>query len=73
MTVRRRDRVAGVWVNRDAATFQGMPAYYYLACTQPLSRHRFAATRWPATGSGCSSSSPSAIGSHHDPSPSARR
>src|SRR6202000_1860669 len=38
MTVRRRDRVAGVWVNRDAARFEGLPAYYYLASTAPLSR-----------------------------------
>jgi uncharacterized protein (TIGR02186 family) len=27
MTVRRRDRVAGVWVNRDAAKFEGLPGY----------------------------------------------
>jgi uncharacterized protein (TIGR02186 family) len=27
MTVRRRDRVVGVWVNRDAARFEGLPAY----------------------------------------------
>ena len=37
MTVRRRDRVAGVWINHDAAKLQGMPAYYYLASTRPLS------------------------------------
>ena len=38
MTVRRRDRVAGVWVNRDAARFEGLPAYYYLASTEPVAR-----------------------------------
>src|SRR6478752_8070938 len=31
ITVRRRDRLAGVWVNRDSAKFQGMPAFYFLA------------------------------------------
>src|SRR3569833_4532418 len=36
MTVRRRDRVAGVWVNRDAARFAGLPAFYFLASTRPL-------------------------------------
>ena len=36
LTVRRRDRVAGVWVNHDAASLSGMPSYYYLASTKPL-------------------------------------
>lgn len=38
LTVRRRDRVAGVWINHDAANLSGMPAYYYLASTRPLAR-----------------------------------
>ena len=25
MTVRRRDRIAGVWINNDAAKFEGLP------------------------------------------------
>ena len=36
MTVRKPDRVAGIWINRDAAKLQGMPTYYYLASTRPL-------------------------------------
>jgi len=36
VTVRRRDRVAGVWINHDAAKLSGMPAYYFLASTRPL-------------------------------------
>ena len=36
VTVRRRDRVAGIWINHDAANLAGMPAYYYLASTRPL-------------------------------------
>ncbi|MEO8300523.1 MAG: TIGR02186 family protein, partial [Rhizomicrobium sp.] len=27
MTVRRRNRIAGIWINSDAARFEGMPAY----------------------------------------------
>jgi uncharacterized protein (TIGR02186 family) len=68
MTVRRRDRVAGVWVNRDAAQFEGLPAYYYLASTEPVARiapHDMLARY----GIGLQSLEPSAIGSHHDPEP----
>ena len=36
ITVRRRDRVAGVWINHDAAKLSGMPGYYFLASTRPL-------------------------------------
>jgi len=36
INVRRRDRLAGVWVNRDAANLSGMPSYYFLASTRPL-------------------------------------
>ena len=68
ITVRRRDRFAGVWVNRDSARFQGMPAFYFLASTRPLgtiatpdtlSRH----------GLGAPHLQPSAIITHHDPGP----
>lgn len=38
MTVRRKARIAGVWVNRDQMKFGGMPAYYYLASTRPLDK-----------------------------------
>jgi uncharacterized protein (TIGR02186 family) len=68
MTVRRRDRVAGVWVNRDAAQFEGLPSYYYLASTEPVVRiapHDVLARY----GIGLQSLRPSAIGSHHDPEP----
>ena len=37
LTVRRRDRVAGIWINHDAADLSGMPSYYFLASTRPLS------------------------------------
>lgn len=68
MTVRRRDRVAGVWVNRDAAHFEGLPSYYYLASTQPISRiaPRDVLARYEI---GLQQLKPTAIGSHHDPEP----
>jgi uncharacterized protein (TIGR02186 family) len=68
MTVRRRDRIAGIWVNHDAARFEGMPAYYYLASTQPIARiaPREALDRY---GIGLQSLRPAVIGSHHDPEP----
>lgn len=68
MTVRRRDRLAGIWVNRDSAKFEGMPGYYYLASTEPVQR-----VAPPQTlaryGVGVNYLAPSAIGSHHDPRP----
>jgi uncharacterized protein (TIGR02186 family) len=68
MTVRRRDRVAGVWVNRDAARFEGLPAYYYLASTAPLPRiaSREVLDRY---GIGLEALRPTQVGSHHDPEP----
>src|ERR1700759_4941159 len=68
MTVGRKDRVAGVWVNRDAARFEGLPTYYYLASTAPLSRiaPRDALERY---GIGLGALHPTLIGSHHDPGP----
>ena len=68
MTVRRRDRVAGVWVNTTPPSFEGMPAYYFLASTEPLARIAppQALARY---GIGLQALTPSAVGSHHDPEP----
>ena len=68
MTVRRRDRIAGVWVNSDAARFEGLPAYYYLASTEPVGRIAPPAAL-ERYGIGLQALKPSAIGSHHDPEP----
>ena len=68
MTVRRRDRIAGVWVNSDAARFEGLPAYYYLASTEPVGKIA-PASALARYGIGLQSLRPSAIGSHHDPEP----
>jgi len=35
-TVRKRGRVSGIWLNTDAATFDNVPGFYYLASTAPL-------------------------------------
>jgi len=36
VTVMRKARIAGLWINRDRMRLSGMPAYYYLASTRPL-------------------------------------
>ena len=36
MTVRRKERVMGIWVNREQVQFTGLPGYYFLASTRPL-------------------------------------
>ena len=36
MTVRRKARIAGLWINRDQMMLGGMPAYYYVASSRPL-------------------------------------
>ena len=38
VTVRRKDRVVGIWVNYDAVTFTRVPAFYAVASTRPLAR-----------------------------------
>lgn len=38
MTVRKKDRVAGLWINRHEAALRAMPGYYYLASTRPLDK-----------------------------------
>src|SRR6185369_7440686 len=68
MTVRRRDRIAGVWVNSDDARFEGLPAYYYLASTEPVARIAPAAAL-ARYGIGLQGLRPSVTGSHHDPEP----
>ncbi len=68
MTVRRRTRIAGVWVNSDAARFEGLPAYYYLASTEPVARIA-PAEALARYGIGLQVLRPSATGSHHDPEP----
>lgn len=35
-TVRRKERVAGIWVNGSARVFDAVPGYYFVAATRPL-------------------------------------
>jgi uncharacterized protein (TIGR02186 family) len=68
ITVRRRDRVAGIWINHDAANLSGMPSYYFLASTRPLSAIAPAATlaRYDI---GLRSLQPNTVHAHHDYEP----
>jgi uncharacterized protein (TIGR02186 family) len=36
MTVRRKQRILGIWVNRQQIELVGLPGYYFLASTRPL-------------------------------------
>ncbi len=38
VTVRRKDRVAGIWINYDAVRFERVPSFYAISSTRPLSR-----------------------------------
>jgi uncharacterized protein (TIGR02186 family) len=45
VTVRRKERVGGIWVNTEAATFGGVPGFYAVAATRPLDELTDAAVR----------------------------
>ncbi len=66
--VRRRDRVAGIWINHDAADLSGMPSYYFLASTRPLPAIG-APTFLARYGVGLQSLMPDTVHSHHDYEP----
>ena len=68
LTVRRRDRVAGVWINHDAASLTGMPAFYYLASSRPLGQVAPANTL-ARYGIGVASIQPDTVHAHHDVEP----
>lgn len=36
ITVRKKERVAGIWINHDQAVLGGMPSFYFLASTRPI-------------------------------------
>jgi uncharacterized protein (TIGR02186 family) len=68
ITVRRRDRVAGIWINHDAASLSGMPSFYYLASTRPLGQIAPAATL-SRYGIGVSGLEPDTVHAHHEVEP----
>jgi uncharacterized protein (TIGR02186 family) len=38
MRVLRKDRVAGIWINRDRVLLSAMPSYYFAAANRPLAK-----------------------------------
>lgn len=36
LTVRKKGKMAGIWLNTDAVTFDSVPSYYAIASTRPL-------------------------------------
>ena len=36
MTVRKKDHVAGLWINQERTIFYGMPSYYFVASSRPV-------------------------------------
>ena len=36
MTVRRKARIFGIWLNREEVQLNGLPGYYFLASTRPI-------------------------------------
>ncbi|MDA1323906.1 MAG: TIGR02186 family protein [Proteobacteria bacterium] len=54
--IRKKQRIMGIWVNRESVTFEDVPGYYFQASTRPLSEiadkkvlaeHRIGTTRLP--------------------------
>ena len=36
MTVRRKNRIAGIWVNSEEVTFANVPSFYFVSASRPL-------------------------------------
>lgn len=36
VTVRRKERIAGIWINNDSVTFQDVPGFYFVASTRAI-------------------------------------
>jgi uncharacterized protein (TIGR02186 family) len=36
VTVRRKERTAGIWINQAAVVFESVPGFYFVASTRPL-------------------------------------
>jgi uncharacterized protein (TIGR02186 family) len=36
VTVRRKERIAGIWVNNDSVTFRDVPGFYFVAATRSI-------------------------------------
>ena len=36
LVARKKDSVAGLWINRDSVSFSGVPSYYAIVSTRPV-------------------------------------
>jgi uncharacterized protein (TIGR02186 family) len=68
MRVRRKDRVAGIWINRNRVVLRGMPSYYFAASNRPLAQIADAAVL-RLYGFGFSALVPRAVLGPHNPEP----
>jgi uncharacterized protein (TIGR02186 family) len=68
MVVRKKDRVVGIFLNRDQARLMDMPSYYFIASTRPVDKIAASYTL-QRYSIGLDNITPSRIVSHHDPEP----
>ena len=68
MIVRKKDRVAGIFLNRDQAKLYDMPSYYFIASTRPVDKIAASYTL-ERYSIGLDNITPGKIVSHHDPAP----
>jgi uncharacterized protein (TIGR02186 family) len=68
ITVRRKDHVAGLWINNDQAILGAMPSYYFIASTRPVSQIA-SSFILKSFGLGLSNLEPETFHSHHPVEP----
>ena len=68
MIVRKKDRIAGIFLNRDQARLSGMPSYYFIASTRPVDKIAASYTL-QRYAIGLDNITPASVRSHHDPEP----
>ncbi|HVZ91234.1 MAG TPA: TIGR02186 family protein [Rhizomicrobium sp.] len=68
MRVRRKARMAGVWINRNRVVLRGMPTYYFAAANAPLERIA-PRTVLEQYGLGLAALMPRSTMGRHDPEP----
>ena len=68
MIVRKKDRIAGIFLNRDQARLQGMPSYYFIASTRPVDKIAASYTL-QRYAIGLNNIIQESFRSHHDPEP----
>lgn len=68
MTIRKKDNVIGIWINRDQAKLLEMPSYYFLASNRPIDQiaASFTLQRYAI---GLQNIIPVKVVSHHDAEP----